>query len=215
MNNNIFTDLEIDYTHALSDPERFAKDVYEAAESLKTILRSNHSVQDYIDSRPKNPIPHNTFHQMLDDIYSKSDELEVGQLQELANMLKEMAKDIEKAAYHRATFELTQLDQNRLTKQEAHHQYCRLRESFNMWATMMRAFSEDETIKPLPPMPGNYGSNVALTTYVFIFEGEDDHYINWHAVNRKLGLPEMNRMDTVDYIRAHPELKVTVSELVK
>jgi len=213
MNKNIFSDLEIDYSTALSDPEEFATAVNEKAESLKGILRSNHSVQDYLDSRPKKPIEDVSFKNIIDDLYNYSDDLEVGQLKQLADMLKEAARDIEKAAYHRATYELTQLDQNRLTKQEAHHQYCRLRENYNMWASMMKAFSEDDIIKPLPPMPGNWGTSIALTSYIFIFEGEEDHYVNWHTVNRKLGLPEMNRMDTVDYIRAHPELGVTISEL--
>ena len=65
----------------------------------------------------------------------------------------------------------------------------------------------------LPPMPGNYGSVAGLTHHGYLFPGETEAYKIHHAAVKRLGLPYMNVVDFHDYLKAHPEHNITITEV--
>ena len=222
----IFDDLGIDYSTMMTDPASFWEQVVEAAENLKSILKQDNSVDNYI----KNKIAAEEFdwkatgwEKMLADIYTDAEtEIPVGALHDFANQLRKLAKDIDFMARDKAILEMS--DDTTLDKSLAFEMYKDLREKANQWAdavSLLDIFHPDK----LSAMPGNYGGTTSLTHYVFIFTADADKdkipYRDFASVTRRLEreghkLPEMkNRMDVVDYLRAHPELNVQVTQVSK
>jgi len=221
----IFDDLGIDYSQMMTDPGLFWDQVLEAAEKLKGILKAENSVDNYV----KNKIAADNydfkaegFTKVLDELYRDADEsIPVGALHEFANRLRKLAKDIDFLARDKAMVEIAS-DQT-IDKSLAHDMYKDLREKANQWVDAVSMLGIYNGATKLPSMPGNYGGGlVNLTNYVFIFVDDADKdkipYREFTSVTRRLEregnvLPEMkNKMDLVDYLRAHPELKVQVSE---
>ena len=227
---NIFDDLGIDYSQMMTDPAIFWEQVLAGADKLKGILKADNSVDNYI----KNKIEAENFdfvtedvnfNTILDDLYSDADSLiPVGALHEFANKLRKLAKDIDYLARDKAMVEIA-TDQS-IDKSLAFDMYKDLREKANQWVDAVSLLGIYKDAEKLPSMPGNYGGGlVNLTNYVFIFTADADKdkipYREFTSVTRRLEreghvLPEMkNKMDLVDYLRAHPELNVSITEIRK
>ena len=142
----------------------------------------------------------------------------------LRNRLRKLAKDIDFLARDKAMVEMAG-DQS-LDKTLAADMYKDLREKANQWVDAVSLLGIYNGAEKLPPMPGNYGGGlVNLTNYVFIFMDDEDKdkipYREFASVTRRLEregrvIPEMkNKMDLVDFLRAHPELNVIVTEVRK
>jgi len=220
----IFDDLGIDYSQMMTDPASFWEQVLEAAESLKKILKADNSVDNYIKNKIETEafdFKAEGFDKVLDELYSDADmSIPVGALHEFANKLRKLAKDIDFLARDKAMVEIAS-DQS-IDKSLAFDMYKDLREKANQWVDAVNLLGIYNEADKLPSMPGNYGGTISLTNYVFIFTDDADKdkipYREFTSVTRRLEregkvLPEMkNKMDLVDYLRAHPELNVQVSE---
>lgn len=217
MGNIIFDDLGIDYKSMMKNPEGFEKQVKDAAESLKDILKSDDSVTSYIKSLPKDEIDFKAFKDVLSEAYAVADsQYPINALAELAHLARKLASDLEYLAKSKATYELA-AKQDVMDKRTAHSQYLRLREAFNDWVKAMKTLNLYST-EPLPGMPGNYGDTVGLARYVFFFQNEDgefedEGYVIPQSVCRRLGIELMNLMDTIEYINNHPECGVSVRKV--
>lgn len=208
----IFDDLSIDYKSMMKNPEGFAKQCYEAAESLKDILKADDSVSNYLRALPSEDVDTKPFMSILNEAYRMADDdYPIVALQELANKMRKMAGDIEYLAKSKAANELAS-KQDVMDKRTAHQQYIRLREAFNQWVNAMGSLNLYKT-DTLPAMPGNYGDTVGLARYHFFFEGEEESYVIPQSVCRRLGIELMNLMDTIEYINSHPECGVTIKKV--
>jgi len=214
----IYEDLGIDYSNAMNNPAEFCSDVHKKAEELRTILKSGSSVSAFLDDMKHKPISRpqslEAIQAALDDISDIADELPINEVQAVVEMLRKAANDIQYSIRNRAIYELAPTVEDELSKEMAIEQYKRLREVFNQYAKVIKEFDLHETY-PIPALTGNFGSRSALQLYVFTPVGEKEGYMNWRQLQKKFGMPEMNLMDTIDYILAHPELKITVSKVSK
>ena len=106
-------------------------------------------------------------------------------------------------------------------KRLAHFQYSRLRDSWNFYvkALSVLKMNNDYGLRPLPPMPGNYGTGgKTFVHYVFAFS-DDEQYRNHVVVAKKLGMKVTNEsniitlMDVLEYIQKNPDCGVKVTEV--
>jgi hypothetical protein len=214
MASTIFDDLEIDYSTMMTDPASFEESVKKAADELKATLKSNTSISSYLDSQT-NADDMTVWDKKLNTLYNEVDaEMSVAGIQALAKSLRKLAGELEAMARSKAVFELAN-NQNVMDKGTAHVMYVRLREAFNAWAKAMDVLDIYHA-DPLPPMPGNFGSQVGLVYhYYFTFEGDEEGYMNPYVVCKKLNIDGMNLMDTVDYVTNNPDCGVTLTKLTK
>jgi len=213
MTNIIFDDLEIDHSDKLTDPAAFCKRVYAKAEELRTILRTNTSVSDYIAKLPKETADFTEFAVHEDAIYELAQTMPLVSLPDLVKRIQKLARDVENLIDYRATQDLAN-NHGHLDKQTTHEQYNRLREIFNQYVHAMKVLGKFEA-QPLPNMPGNYGKPVGLPRYVFLLDGETEWMRNPVAVAKKLGITQTNLMDVVDYVKSNPNCGCKVEELSK
>jgi hypothetical protein len=216
----IFEDLGIDYEIMLSEPALFWKQVEAGAERLKTILKADNSVSSYMKRIEAEDFDFSRAEEWTQDFYEYADaNIPVGALKTMALKLKRLAADLELLARDKAMLEVA-TDQT-LDKGVAHDMYKDLQKIANQVVDMWNILHIPHQATKLPSMPGNYGGNQRLNVYVFLFTGENQDgipYREFTTVIRKLEkqghiVPEMsNKMDLVDYLRANPELGVTVSE---
>lgn len=217
MGNVIFEDLEIDFKNMMKDPETFCSAVEAKAEELKGTLKENNSVEVFMKGLPKSTFNKAESQKPLLEIYEAAETMPLENLQELADLFRDYAKSIEALIYSRAIKEITST-QGVTDKQLIHDQYCRLRDSYAKVLKSFDILDIKHNGKPLAAMPGNYGSPVGLSAprYAFFFDGDDEPYINYRVVCRKLGIePFSTYMDTVDYLKSNPGLGVTVKEYSK
>lgn len=213
MGNHIFEDLEIDHSTMMSDPDSFCEQVYEAADNLKAVLKEENSVDKYLKSVTPPEFNKRDFRQVLNAVYALADsDIHFANLGAAAEMLRKLASDFDYLAKSKAADELGK-KQNVMSKSLAHELYSTLREKFNKILEGLETVMGYTNGRKLPPMPGNYGQTVGLIHYLFFFEGEDESYRIPQAVCRRIGIEPMNLMDTLDYIKAHPELNITIKEV--
>jgi hypothetical protein len=159
---------------------------------------------------PESKLDRKVLRDPFNAIYEAAEELPIEQLAQLADELRKLAKQVEAVAYTRVVQELTATN-GVVDKAILSDQYKRLRDSYNKIVDGWKALDIYRDATHLPAMPGNYGSTVGLIHYAFYFEGDDEPYLNYHSVCRRIGIePFHNLMDTVEYIKAHPEHKVEV-----
>jgi hypothetical protein len=229
---NIFQDLQIDYSNMMSDPQDFHSQCVNAAEKLKDILKADISVEHILKTTLENesPTPEQTakIKHFITLDYEEADEtMSVVEIMEYSAQLKKLAKDLEFLARDKVMLEMSKNDETNIDKSLAFDLYKELRERHNAWVDgmeMLSGFDENintamTDIEKLPSMPGNYGKGPqTLVHYIFRFGDEDDVYRIHHSVLRRLEKEghvidtHMNLMDAVDYLRANPELKVSITE---
>ena len=211
----IFEELGIDHRNMMVDPDDFARQCYKAADMLKTILQENTSVSNFVRNQEKNvEFDFTGVDNYVQDMWNYcNDTVPVGALTTVADKLRKLAKDIEYMARDKAMYAMA-ADDNRISKPMAIELYKVLRKKFNEWLEAMEILEYDVTATKMPPMPGNYGSTISLVKkYVYMFSGEKEGYLIHLSVLKRLELEYMNLSDTHDYINAHPELGVTITEL--
>jgi hypothetical protein len=217
----IFEDLGIDYEIMLSEPALFWKQVEAGAERLKTILKADNSPDNYLKNKVASAdFDFSDYDKHISNLLLEAEEVvPVGAIKELAKKFRRLASDLELMARDKAMLEVA-ADQT-MDKSVAHDMYKDLQKIANQVVDMWNILHISHQASKLPSMPGNYGGNQTLVKYVFIFTGENQDgvpYREFTTVIRKLQkqghiVPEMNNlMDLVDYLRANPELGVTVSE---
>ena len=202
MGNAIFEDLEIDFRDMMSNPEGFAQRVYEAADELRAICKADTSTNAFMERYKDTgqPVPQN----ILDDfnkVYENIDTIELDFMVDAIKQAKKLVSDLEVAFRDRCIRQAAREGTAIGDKRVAHAQYSRLKDDFNLYvkAISLFAFGKDLDLKPLPNLPGNYGSGTTnLIQYVFEFEGEQ--YRNHHVVCRKLGIETMSLMDLLEYL---------------
>ena len=215
MANVIFEDLEIDFSDMLTNPEGFAERVYEKAEELKAICKADTSVKSFEERyKAQGTETPSEITDFINNYYDAVDDADLSIMVDAIKKAKKLVTDLETAFRDRCIRQAATEGTNIGNKRVAHAQYTRLKDDFNLFVKSFKMFSfaSDIDLKPLPNLPGNYGSgNVSLIYYVFELNG--DQYRNHYAVSRKVGIESMNLMDTVEYFNAHPELGVKVTEV--
>lgn len=227
---NIFQDLQIDYSNMMSDPQDFHSQCVNAAERLKDVLKADISVEHILkttlDNTTVTPDFMNRIKGHVSYLYEEADEvMNVIEIMEYAAQLKKLAKDLEFLARDKVMLEMSKNDAHSIDKSLAFDLYKELRERHNAWVDGMEMLSgfdssiDMDEIEKLPSMPGNYGKGPqTLVHYIFRFNDEDDIYRIHHTVLRRLEKEgheidtHMNLMDFMDYLKVHPELKISVTE---
>jgi hypothetical protein len=215
MGNAIFTDLEIDYSDMLSDPQEFMSRVYEAADSLKEVLRSDTSLKAMEAKFKENiqPAPVEVT-KVLNDLYQQADEMPLEFLLDTIQQARKFVNDLETMFTDRCIYEAANQNNTVADKRTAHEQYMRLKDSTNQYIAALKVLKahENYNFKPLPNMPGNYGGGSNnLIRYVFEYQGEQ--YRNHRVICRALEIPMGNLMDCLEYIQSHPDCGVTVKKV--
>jgi hypothetical protein len=210
---SIYSDLGIDFSEMMTNPQQFHDDVHEAANSLVKVMKSNTSIQDYMNKQEMPTLaelqPYKT---QLDNIYSDADsDLSIKGCLEMAKACRKMASDLEWLAKEKAMKSMA-ADDNAMDKSTAHVLYTELRTNFNGWLEAMTTLRLYKEGTKLVPMPGNYGAPVGLIHYVFTFE-DGEKFFNHLSACKHMGVEKMNLMDTIEYINTHPELKITITKL--
>ena len=213
--NAIFDDLEIDYHDMLSDPEAFMARVYDKADELKEILRSDTSLkameQKFKDNKQAAPTD---WANDLAALYKGADDMPLDSLLDAIAQARKLVQDLETMFTDRCIYEAANQNNTIADKRTAHEQYTALKDATNSYIgalKVLKAF-DNHNFKLLPNMPGNYGSQTSnLIRYVFTYQGES--YRNHRYICRALSIPVGNLMDLLDYIQANPDCGVTVTKV--
>ena len=176
MANAIFEDLEIDFHDMLSNPQGFAERVYEKAEELKAICKADTSTAAFME-RYKDigeEIPEE-IRADFDLTYEDIDQIDLKYMVDAIKQARKLVSDLETAFRDRCIRQAAKEGTAIGNKRVAHAQYTRLKDDFNLYVKSigMFAFGKDADLKPLPNLPGNYGSGSStLINYVFEIDGE-------------------------------------------
>jgi len=214
MANAIFEDLEIPFKDMMSNPEGFADRVYAAADKLREICKADTSVAAFTERYKKNAkeLPTEVLDQ-FSKIYEDMDNLPLDHMVEAIKQAKALVSDLETAFKDRCIREAAQDGTAIGDKRVAHAQYTRLKDDFNLYvkAISLFTFGQNVDLKPLPNLPGNYGSGT--TSFVHhVFEMDGEQYRNHYVICRKLGLNTMPLSDLLEYL-AKNDTGVVVKEI--
>lgn len=191
-NKSIFLDLEIDVNLMLTDPDAFAKEVYQAADKLLNVLNSKHSLkgaQNEAEHTAKlDAVAHskasNYFKPFYDEIYEVSETMPINELYHLIKEAKDLVRDLELQFHSRSRNEMIMNSPNSVDKKLAHDQYMRLRTAFDAFREFAKLLN-DKVYTPLQAKSGNYGADSATTYPSYRFDGQA--FNNYRAVARLLG----------------------------
>lgn len=214
MGNAIFDDLEIDHSDMLSNPEGFAQRVYEAADKLRAICKADTSSNAFMErfKAQAEEMPENVS-DIINNFYDAVDDIELKYMVDAIDKAKKLVRDLETAFRDRCIREAAKEGTDIGDKRVAHAQYTRLKDDFNLFVKAIGLFTagKEANLKPLPNLPGNYGSSSStLVNYVFELDGEQ--FRNHRAVCRKLGIELRSLMDLLEYIENN-ETDVIVKEV--
>jgi uncharacterized protein (DUF2384 family) len=225
VSNAIFVDLDIEYKDVImSDPPEFHRRVWEVAEQLKEICRSDTSVSSlekkYRTLSKKDDV-NKEITSLLEDYYKQVDDVPLNEMPAYIDAARTLVKDLETAFKDRCVYESTRESSAVSDKRIAHAQYTRLRDVYNNWVKAIVLFNDEEDRatwefepSPLPPLPGNYGSGLSpLKSYVYTIG--TDEYRNHRAVCKLLSIPVMNTTDFHDWLEANADIhSVIIKEVV-
>lgn len=202
MGNAIFEDLEIDHHDMLSNPEGFAQRVYEKADELRAICKSDTSTSAFMERYKAEgvKIPQN-IQALYENLYDEVDMEDLNIMVDAIKQARKLVSDLETAFKDRCIRKAAEEGTAIGNKRVAHAQYTRLKDDFNLYAKALSVIMAGRNIelKQLPNLPGNYGSGTSsLIHYVFELDGEQ--YRNHHVVCRKLGIETRSLMDLLEYI---------------
>ena len=191
-NKSIFLDLEIDVDKMISDPDSFAKEVYQAADKLLNVLNSKHSLkgaQNEAEHTAKldtvaNSKASNYFKPFYDEIYEQSEDMPLNELYHLIKEAKDLVRDLELQFHSRSRNEMIMNSPNSTDKKLAHDQYMRLRTAFDAFRDFAKLLN-DKVYTPLQAKSGNYGADSATTYPSYRYDGQA--FNNYRAVARLLG----------------------------
>lgn len=214
-----FKDCEIDFEDMMTDPHAFSARVVEKAEQLKEICKADISIgaltRQMEDSAQKADPVIDVF---INAIYKDADELPLEMFPDIIKRVKDLAKDLETSFRDRIIYEAARQSDPTKDKKLAHALYIALRDDFNKYLDFIKLFDfggySSNPIKPLPPLPGNYGTNSnAFKHYVFVYNGEELR--NPVALCKELGVERIVMYDEIlKFLEEHPEFDVTIKEVI-
>lgn len=220
--NIIFEDLEIDFSDNMSNPRAFSKRVYAKADELRSILKSDTTYENMLSKIEANKeFADKEIIEEIDDIYTHADELPIEQMADIIDRVSDLLASLKTAYKDRIIREAANNSTDIADKRLAHFQYSRLRDSWNFYCKAMAVLkmNNDFGLRPLPAMPGNYGSGgTTFVHHVFSFS-DDEQYRNHAVVAKKLGIQPTSEngiitlMDVIEYIAANPDCGVSHREV--
>jgi len=182
MANAIFEDLEIDFHDMLSNPAGFAERVYNKADELRAICKADTSTASFIERyKDIGEVVPQDITDEFNELYENIDKIDLKYMVDAIKQARKLVSDLETAFRDRCVYQAAQEGTAIGNKRVAHAQYTRLKDDFNLYVKSigMFAFGKAADLKPLPNLPGNYGSGTSsFVNYVFEIDGEQ--YRNHH-----------------------------------
>ena len=212
-----FKDSMLDYSDMMTDPHQFAKRVFDKADEYKEICKADISIAALtrqMEDSLQEADP--SIHVLFNAVYNYSDEFPLEQMPAVITAARQLVKDLETAFSDRVIREAAAQADPSKDKKLAHAMYMDLRKTYNDYAKFMNNMAlmfpdlENNPLKEIPALPGNYGSSTtALKHYVFVHNNEE--FRNPVALCRELGIDRIVMYDDMlEYIEAHPDLEVIV-----
>lgn len=223
MGNAAFEDLNIDPNLMMLDPVKFAEQVYEAADSLREVMRADTSTAAITRQFEEIKAPaDSSISVLMNAIYEMADELPLEQMPNIIEQARTLVRDLETQFKDRVFLEASKNSKEVKDKKLAALMYKDLRDAFNDIVEFITTFfknklPKDYVMKPLPSMPGNWGANTTgLKHYTFqIGDDADNIYRQPAAVCRKLGVPLIHMYDDFfEFIEANPQHDIRVKEIL-
>jgi len=233
---NIFQDLQIDYSNMMNDPQDFHSQCVRESNRLKDILKADISpesiLKGIVADNDVTPTEVTNIQDMVGKVYETADnEMSVVAMLELADQLKKLAKNLEYLARDKVMLQISKAAESTgfIDKSLAFDLYKELRERHNDWYSSMELLAGFDpelankltTIEKLPALPGNYSKGPQnLAHYIYRIDDDEDIFRTHYGVLRELNKrnPQlsinttMNLMDAHDFLHAHPEFNVHITQ---
>lgn len=189
---SIFLDLEIDTKLIMENPDEFAKQCYQAADRLSTVLESKNSINgakseaenEALKNKGAKKAAQDFFRDIRTMIYEAAESMDMDTLYYLQNEVRELARDLDITFHSRARNSMILNSPNATDKKMAHDQYMRLRTNFESFRQVGKLIHE-KNYAPIAPRSGNYGSDSKVSYPAYKVDGQVYH--NYRAVARLLG----------------------------
>jgi hypothetical protein len=202
----LLTDLEVDFSDMLTDPNTFIKRVVSKSRELAAELDKKNNLGE-IESRYKANCYRNKEAadraeelkaQIMSMIFAETPEVIANLLPMFAELTGDMANEVRTASFRASNVSY-------LPKRMILDHYIRLKKMYEAYINFAKLMYPDELKKVLPPTippkTGNYGTGENhKTLYHAVIDGET--YINPYEAGRILGVEVNHYMDIVDAIRA-------------
>jgi len=231
---NIFQDLQIDYSNMMNDPQDFHSQCVREADKLKDILKADISpdsiLKGIVDSTEITPRESKQVSVIINEVYEiADDQMSVVQMLELAAELRKLAKNLEYLARDKVMLQISKDNEGSIDKSLAFDLYKELRERHNDWFSSMELLAGFDPelanrmsdVEKLPALPGNYSKGPQnLAHYIYRIDDDEDIFRTHYGVLRELSklYPKldinttMNLMDAHDFLHAHPEFNVHITQ---
>lgn len=204
----IMKDLEIDTEDVFTDPKSFAQRVLDAGKVLEQTLNTDTSVSAVGQAIKRRSVNTELGHDMktyIKEILEQAEEIPLEELSVLIDKMSKVQTELKAILQDRTVYEATRNNASLHDKRVAHILYVNLRNAYESYRKMIKAFNPDMLLPVMPAKSGNYGGNTPMRIRMFtLAEYPDDHFYSHRSVANLLGLQGRfnNLGDFLDWIES-------------